>query len=345
VLLRISRAACAAASWYATVVVARDHVQHLLAHLTVKPLLSRAPTPLLLQEDLWTEVVKDLVDYSPNSTRGEVARKRGVARSSREMLEQLCKAESVMFAHLPNMFNVHECHDGHTLDGRLCTPDVLQSLSTKAPKRRWFILRSEDGPVDEEGRLPEATEKAAYATVCAQELLPAEPEITEAISARFSGQKKLLNKVEAAIVEMNATDKYDQAREHVLKVLGECSPTSLMDEGLAKLPEECEEKLEDGHDRLEQVNITKQKAEKKFKKTMEKVGGILTQGRAQIGAEACVEVCRAEKNAKKKAKKKRKKEKAKAKAWKSLSCLDACVADDYDGNVVECIQACKSGKA
>ncbi len=286
-----------------------------------------------------------MVDYSPNSTRGEIARKRGVARSSREMLEQLCKADSVMFAHLPSVFKIHECHDGHTLDGRLCTPDMLHSLSTKAPKRRWFVLRSEDGPVDEEGRLPEATEKAAYAAVCALELLPAEPEITEAISARFSGQKHLLNKVEAAIVEMNVTDRYDQAREHVLNVLAECSPASLADDVLAELPEECEGKLEDAHDRLEQVNATRNKAEKKFKKAMKKVGDILTQGRSKIGAEACVEVCRAEKKAKKKEKKKRKKEKEKAKKWKSLSCLDACVADEYDGNVVECIQACQSGKA
>ena len=293
--------------------------------------------------------MNDFVSYSPNSTRGEVARKRGVARSAREMLEQLCTADSAMFAHLPNMFNIHECDDGHTQDGRLCAPDTLHQLSVQAPKRRWFVLRPEDGPVDEDARLPEATEKAAYAKVCAQELIPAEPEITEAISARFSGQKALFSKVRSAIDAMNVTGAMEKARDNVQKVLAECMP--IQADGLADPPDDCEEKLEDAHDRLEQVNTTRLKGEKKFKKSMEQVDAMLTQGKAAIGAEACAEVCRGDplpQNAKKKKKAKKVKTKKHAKAkgapkkWKSLSCLDGCVADDYQGDVVECIQACRA---
>ena len=336
---------------------------------------------------MWTALVGDLADYSPNSTRGAHARKRGVARTAREMLEQLCTVQSPMFEHLPDMYNVHQCFDGHTEDGRLCSPETLHAQSVQSPQRRWYVLRSEEGPVDEESSLPPASEKAAYAVVCAQELMPAEPDITEAMTTRFNSHKSVFRKIEAAIAAMNITDDLAQAKDNVQDVLGVCMPTR--PEG--PVPDDCDEKLEDAHEQLTQVNVTREKAEKKFKTAMGKIAGIVTTGKAAIGEAACAEVChgRLPPSQKKKNKKDgkgkkdnggkggKKKDKKNSKPGSgskrqqqqqqqqqqqpidvglgggaggarlpspkgSLDCLDACVADDYKGNVVECIKECNA---
>ena len=70
-------------------------------------------------------------DFSLNSTRGPTARKRGVGRTAREMIEQLCKVDSPMFAHLPEMYTVAECVDGHVSDFQ-SRPDMTERCDVQA---------------------------------------------------------------------------------------------------------------------------------------------------------------------------------------------------------------------
>lgn len=256
--------------------------------------------------------MSDMADFSPNSTRGPDARKRGVARTAREMIEQLCTVKSPMFAHLPEMYSVAECVDGHTNDGRLCEPSALHKLSTAGGhKRRWFVLRAADGPFEEEITINAAGAQAAYAAVCGSELLPAEPEITEAITALFHVHKKDFNKLAKASENLNVTVQLDKARQDASDAIGLCMPTKPED----PVPDDCEAQLEDAHDELVKINATRNKVEAKCKyagnpnrslmsegvsdrlhvvadkKAMQKMATVVVDGKAVVGGEACVEVC------------------------------------------------------
>jgi hypothetical protein len=321
------------------------------------------------QEDLWAQLMADMTDFSVNSTRGPDVRKRGVARTAREMIEQLCLVESPMFAQMPKMYTVAECFDGHTADGRLCVPSALHKLSTEAGhKRRWYVLRAADGPFDEDTTALPALAQAAFASVCLNELLPAEPEITEAITGRFNARKRDFNKLAKATENVNITAKLDKARKEATDVLGHCMPTKPED----PVPEDCEAQLEDAHEELVKVNATRNKVESKYKKALKNMADLVAEGKTIIGSEACVEVCQSQDKTKAKETKGKKKKvpgtspkkkrkntqdegatpmldkllgKNKPPAPKgSLDCLEACIADDYAGDVVACIAECNSRK-
>ena len=136
---------------------------------------------LLAQEDLWLSLVDD---WSANSTRGDLARERGMARSSRKMLEQLCTIPSPFFEQLPGMYAIKECRDGHTAEGTLCKPAALFAASTKNALQRYHVMRvptdDNDDPVMPVGR---EQQLGAYKLVCQAHILPAEPDFSETIGA------------------------------------------------------------------------------------------------------------------------------------------------------------------
>eukprot|EP00729_Bicosta_minor_P030072 gene30072-24285_t len=58
-----------------------------------------------IAEDLWTTL---LGDWASATKRGEFARSRGAHRTAREMLEQLCAANSPMLPHFVDMYDIQD---------------------------------------------------------------------------------------------------------------------------------------------------------------------------------------------------------------------------------------------
>jgi hypothetical protein len=161
----------------------------------------------ILAEDLWSALV---FDWASSTKRGERLRERGAARTSREMLEQLCAVPppSPMVKQFLTLYEVVECVDGHTTEGTLCQPAALHSASVNAPTQRWHVVRKADLTGQQQQHAEEKNDRDSpsasqwkqqvYAQLCKEQLLPAEPDFSEAISARVAARPQAFEGLTAA---------------------------------------------------------------------------------------------------------------------------------------------------
>lgn len=267
-----------------------------------------------IAEDLWLSLVDD---WSANSTRGDLARERGMARSSRKMLEQLCTIPSPFFEQLPGMYAIKECRDGHTAEGTLCKPAALFAASTKNALQRYHVMRvptdDNDDPVMTVGR---EQQLGAYKLVCQAHILPAEPDFSETIGLRFRARNTQFEQLQAAAESKSAVEdelsKADAALQRVLEVAQALVPRCAVED---KAPPDCVEKIEAASEAIIKANTTKEFTRSqiiaRYKAALETRQQEISQGTPTVKQGACTEVCHDQDKTSKGAKGRREKKKEK----------------------------------
>eukprot|EP01047_Picozoa_sp_COSAG01_P038391 COSAG01_NODE_3112_length_6569_cov_90.702318_3_plen_246_part_00 len=216
-----------------------------------------------------------------------------MARTSREMLEQLCAAPSPMAEQWLELCEIVECVDGLTSVGTPCRPAALRSASTRAPEQRWHALRTEtlEGWW-QVGRVSGVSwEQPAYALLCKEQFLPSQPTISKAMMARATAKRQEFQRMKAAAMVVGHLKVHEAAFE-AAKVRA-ATTIARCESIVGTPPKDCLEQLESAATTLQTAKAIMNRNLAVVQTARALVEEEIAAGKILVKTEACADICAA----------------------------------------------------